>query len=295
MTLETVGLCPICKGTSFQYFSTCTDHTTSQENFELVRCSDCSFLVTSPRPTEESIIKYYESNRYISHTGGSKGFIDRIYRLARTYALNQKRKLVESYSRKDTILDYGSGTGSFLNHCLTNSWKAEGIEPSDQARSKTPSNLVIHSDIKSISEEKKFTAITLWHVLEHVHQLNQTLTQLIQRLEKDGVLFIAVPNHDSHDAILYKNHWAAYDVPRHLWHFRKKNISQLLAHHGLTVVDIKPMKLDSFYVSLLSEQYRSPQRSKLNHIINGFINGLISNLKARRKMNYSSLIYIAKR
>jgi len=297
MSLEIVNQCPICKGTSFQPFLTCTDHTTTKEEFNVVKCSDCSLLVTSPRPSENSIAKYYESDRYISHTGGSKSLIDQVYRLARTYALNQKRKLIESHTIRKSLLDYGSGTGSFLNHCASNSWIAEGVEPSEQARLKANefSNLIIYSSIESIAKEKKFSAITLWHVLEHVHKLNETLSQLIQHLDPDGAFFIAVPNPESYDATKYRNNWAAYDVPRHLWHFNKKNISRLLFQHGLTVVDIKPMKLDSFYVSLLSEEYKKSQGSKFSHMLNGFLTGLASNQKAKKKMNYSSLIYIAKR
>jgi len=296
MILESVSKCPVCNSISFQPFITCKDYTTTGEYFQIIKCSACSFLITSPRPSQSDIGKYYQSDKYISHTGGSKNLFDRIYLLARSYSLTRKRKLIESYTSKGSLLDYGAGTGEFLNHCSKNGWISEGVEPSAEARSKAKkkSQLAVYQNITEI-QTRKYDAITLWHVLEHIHDLSQTLTNLISLLNDKGVLFIAVPNPDSYDAKEYKEHWAAYDVPRHLWHFHKKSISSILNQNGLTLVDIKPMKLDSFYVSLLSEGYKDPTISKFNQLIRAFSTGLLSNWKGKRETNFSSLIYIAKR
>src|SRR6478736_5702281 len=267
MTLESIAQCPICSNTSLDSFITCKDYTTTGENFNIIICTRCSFLITSPRPSQSDIGKYYNSDKYISHTGGSKRLIDRIYLLARSYSLRKKRKLIETYTSKGTLLDYGSGTGEFLNHCAINGWKAEGIEPDTEAREKAKklSQLNVYQSINEISSTK-YNAITLWHVLEHVHNLNVTLRVLINQLTPDGTLFIAVPNPISYDAKKYKEYWAAYDVPRHLWHFNKENITSLLVQNGLTLVSTRPMKLDSFYVSLLSEGYKNPNISKLSQL-----------------------------
>jgi SAM-dependent methyltransferase len=296
MILESVTECPLCSQSNFCFYITCQDHTTTKETFNLQKCSHCSFVFTSPRPSLKNIAIYYQSDSYISHTGTSKSIVDKIYHLVRIYSLNQKRKLLSQFSSKGSLLDYGSGTGEFLNHCSQHGWDAEGIEPSELARLKAikMSSLKIHQQLKELTN-KKFSAITLWHVLEHVHDLNQVLHELIIKLSEDGVLYIAVPNHNSYDARKYRNYWAGYDVPRHLWHFKKENIKQLIAKHGLTLVDIKPMIFDSFYVSILSEKYLNPKAFGIGHLIRGMIAGLISNIKAHKDMNYSSLIYILKK
>ncbi len=132
----------------------------------------------------------------------------------------------------------------------------------------------------------------MWHVLEHVHDLNETLAKLRSLLTNNGTVFIAVPNHESYDAQLYKNYWAGYDLPRHLWHFSKENIKTLLTRHNLKLQAIVPMRFDAYYVSLLSEGYKNPAKSSLIKSASAFTRGLISNLKAG-KDNHSSLIYIA--
>ncbi len=296
MGFEQIEICPICSGKTFRPYLTSTDYTTSGNDFNIVQCTNCSFAITNPRPDKSEIGEYYKSQSYISHTGGSNSLIDRIYLLARSRSLKRKRKLIEKYSNKLSLLDYGCGTGEFLNECIKQGWIGNGIEPSKEARSKAEelNKKPIYSDISQVIENQ-FNTITLWHVLEHVHELNLTLEKLTQSLAVNGTVFIAVPNPTSWDANKYGKNWAAYDVPRHLWHFSKKNMTQLLSNHSLTVKEVIPMKLDAYYVSLLSEQYKTPNQSKIKRYLLGFINGLISNIKASQKINHSSLIYVAKR
>jgi 2-polyprenyl-3-methyl-5-hydroxy-6-metoxy-1,4-benzoquinol methylase len=293
--MEHLVECPLCSASAFKPFLSCIDHTATQETFEIVSCTSCHFLITNPRPNPSEIGRYYQSDKYISHTGSSKTLFDKIYHIARAYALSQKRTLVETHIAATTLLDYGCGTGELITYFKRHSWNVEGVEPSAAARQKAIdlSRSQIHSDLSEI-KGKKFDAITLWHVIEHVHELNATLIKLSDLLEKDGKLFIAVPNPDSYDAKKYKEVWAGYDVPRHLWHFDKESMKKLLTKNGLRLIDIKPMKLDSYYVSMLSEQYRSPG-SKLLNMMKGFLVGLASNMKAQDTMNHSSLIYIARK
>jgi 2-polyprenyl-3-methyl-5-hydroxy-6-metoxy-1,4-benzoquinol methylase len=293
---EAISNCPICNNHTFHHFLRCSDYTTTKEEFNIIRCSECSFLITSPRPSQSEIGKYYQSDKYISHTGSSKNLTDKLYLLARSYSLSKKRHLIERHLKPGTLLDYGSGTGEFLNHCSIHGWKVEGVEPSQEAKSKAKqfAHLIIHSDLEELTN-RKFQVITLWHVLEHIHTLTDTLKRLTELLHEKGKIIIAVPNPESYDAKKYQQYWAAYDVPRHLWHFKKKDISALLKQSGLTLVDIQPMKLDSFYVSLLSESYKHGTRYRLRQLISAFFNGLTSNRKAKLEMNYSSLIYIAEK
>jgi 2-polyprenyl-3-methyl-5-hydroxy-6-metoxy-1,4-benzoquinol methylase len=288
--LEQVIACPICGEKEFSKQFDTLDYTTTRESFTITRCNHCSLLLTNPRPTKESIGKYYESDKYISHTGGGAGLIDTLYRAVRARTLRAKLNLVNSYQSKFNLLDYGCGTGEFLATCKDAGWTVTGVEPSDDARIKIRNDIPVVADLTQV--QTHVNAITLWHVLEHVHDLNETLARMRSLLTNNGTVFIAVPNHESYDARHYRNFWAGYDVPRHLWHFNKENIKTLLTRHNLRLQAIQPMKFDSFYVSLLSESYRHPGKSGFARAISAFTTGLLSNIKAGRD-NHSSLIYIA--
>ncbi len=166
-------------------------------------------------------------------------------------------------------------------------WNVSGVEPSEKAR-KLASQKNIHLTEALPEEETMYDAITMWHVLEHVYDLKEQLAWLKNNLSREGVLFIAVPNFESHDASLYKSNWAAYDVPRHLYHFSRKAIQLLFEEQHMKVVDVHPMKFDAFYVSLLSEKYTS---GKMN-FLKAFLSGWRSNQKASKTGAYSSLIYV---
>ncbi len=287
-----INTCPVCDGTTFAPYITTQDYSVSQESFTIKQCKSCHFLITSPRPSDDQLGRYYQSDNYISHADRPRTMVDRIYWLARQIALRTKYNLVQQTSPK-TLLDYGCGTGTFLSYCQTRGMAVTGVEPSAQAREIaagkiTPSQ--VHESITPLTGT--YDIITLWHVLEHVPELNNTITQLKKVLQSDGTLVIAVPNVTTWESTIYKTHWAAFDVPRHLWHFNKNTITQLFQRHEMTLTQIKPMRLDSFYVSLLSEKYRRPHNMVPFGMINAAKNGLISNLKARKTGAYSSLIYI---
>jgi 2-polyprenyl-3-methyl-5-hydroxy-6-metoxy-1,4-benzoquinol methylase len=296
MALESVSICPICSSTSFTKFLSAKDHTTTGEQFEIVKCSKCNFTLTNPRPDQNSIGKYYQSEKYISHTGGGKSLFDKIYVFARTITLGWKLKLIYKYKLTGSTLDYGCGTGQFLHHLKNNDWVVTGVEPSESARQKAAS-LLQTSVSESIDQVKgnEFDVITLWHVLEHIHDLNEKLSSIKSLLKQDGIIFIAVPNHEAPDAKKYGAYWAGYDVPRHLWHFSKDSMKKLFDKNGLELIGIHPMKLDAYYVSLLSEGYKHPNQNKIVNAFKAIVNGLSSNLAAAKDQNHSSLIYIAKR
>jgi 2-polyprenyl-3-methyl-5-hydroxy-6-metoxy-1,4-benzoquinol methylase len=289
MALETVDACPVCGSNQFEYYLTATDKTVTGESFKLHRCKSCKLVVTNPRPKQSDISKYYQSKDYISHTGGGTSALDRIYRTVRNYSIQKKLKLIARYNTSGSLLDYGCGTGQFLLTAKQKGWLCAGVEPSSEARQKIHSSLTVHESLETITT--KFDVITLWHVLEHVHDLNGTLTKLRTLLNPGGTIFIAVPNHGSPDAQHYGEHWAGYDVPRHLWHFVKEPMAKLISRHQLKPFAIEPMKFDSYYVSMLSELHRKPG-NRLASMLLGFFNGLRSNLAAAPD-NYSSLIYIA--
>ena len=289
-----IKICPVCQGSEFQSELRCIDYTVSRETFQIAKCSRCSFLITTPRPDDQNIGSYYLSEDYISHTDKPASLIDRIYLLARGFTLQWKLSLIGTQNAQGKILDYGCGTGNFLEKCRENNWSIFGVEPSSEARE-------IHGEgiktkiFKSIDDvqENNFDVITLWHVLEHVPDLNATVKKLKSKLSDGGTIFIAVPNPLSWDAKRYKEHWAAYDVPRHLWHFTQDTMKDLLQNNGLSIIKTIPMKLDAFYICLLSEKYKTGKKGILN-MIKAALSGWRSNMSARTTTQYSSIIYIVK-
>ncbi len=296
MNQSLVISCPICKGTHFQHFLDCADFTASHELFSLKQCTSCQFVFTEPKPDKDTISKYYLSENYISHTGANKSFFDKIYLRVRDLTLKWKRRIIGRNSTGKTLLDIGCGTGEFIKEMNAHGWDITGVEPSALARTAAEKNAGIKiKESYSELENNTYDVISLWHVLEHLHDLHEALKKFQSLLKKSGTIFIAVPNFQSFDAQHYNSYWAGYDVPRHLWHFGKENMKMLLENNGFKLVKILPMQLDSFYVSLLSESYKNPNRWKLINLINAVTTGLKSNLMARNSLNHSSLIYIAKR
>jgi 2-polyprenyl-3-methyl-5-hydroxy-6-metoxy-1,4-benzoquinol methylase len=293
--MEQISVCPLCSGINLIEYLSCKDNTVSKESFSIKECKGCSFLFTSPRPAIQEISKYYQSEDYISHSNSRKGLFNKLYQFIRNFTISQKEKLVLNYVSRGTLLDIGCGTGEFLNYCSKQNWRVQGVEPGLSARefAQKTYNLSVYDEayINAIPDSS-YDVITLWHVLEHVHNLNERIDQLKKIVSDKGIILIAVPNPSSYDAKYYKEHWAAYDLPRHLYHFTPKTITQLFANHGLKKVDTLPMKFDSFYVSLLSEKYKT---GAVNYL-KAFIIGLTSNKKGRANLEtYSSQIYIFKK
>jgi 2-polyprenyl-3-methyl-5-hydroxy-6-metoxy-1,4-benzoquinol methylase len=287
--------CPNCGSKNISFVLSAKDYTVSGENFEIWECKSCTQRFTQNAPEKDLIGKYYQSENYISHSDTSTGFINKLYHKIRKRTLIQKRKLIEKATGKNTgnILDVGAGTGAFINTMLTANWKGTGIEPDKNAREKAKElyGINLEESQKMISlPTQNFDAITLWHVLEHVHDLHANVEQLKNLLSPDGKLFIAVPNYTSHDAGIYKEFWAAYDVPRHLYHFSPKAMQNLLNIHGLKVERLRPMWYDSIYVSMLSEQYKTGNSHPTKAMINGGISNMVTFFESSK---CSSLIYIS--
>lgn len=258
--MEDLNQCPICYDEGLHHYLTCRDHTVSGKEFDIVECNACGFRFTNPRPGADEIGQYYESEDYTPHQDASQGLIDTLYRWARLYTLRSKHRLISSLVANPSgrLLDFGCGTGEFLNLCQSKGWAARGLEPDVSAQEVAAEKYGLTvEDPERIQDlpSDHFDVITLWHVLEHVSHLSETVTQLKRTLAPSGTLVVAVPNCTSLDAAFYGEYWAAYDVPRHLCHFRPDDMRRLFERHEMTVHDIRPMRLDAFYVSLLSEQY----------------------------------------
>ncbi|WP_432672358.1 class I SAM-dependent methyltransferase [Flavobacterium sp. SM2513] len=272
-------------------YLTVRDYTVSKETFGLYRDVKYDMLITFPKPSQEELSKYYESEDYISHSNKKKGLFSFLYQIVRGFTLKNKLNIIQHFQvEKGSLLDIGAGTGHFLDLAQKNKWTVTGIEPNLGARNMaTEKGISFAENIQSLPNNS-FDVITMWHVLEHVYDLDEQIKELKRVLKPDGVIVIAVPNFRSFDAKYYKRFWAAFDVPRHLWHFSKKSIKLLFQEKHMKVVEMIPMKWDAFYVSLLSENYK---RGYMN-FFNAIYVGLRSNYKAKKHFQYSSLIYILK-
>jgi SAM-dependent methyltransferase len=289
--------CPCCGSQSISKALVCKDYTVSNELFEVWQCAECAMRFTQYVPTQDAIGPYYQSDAYISHSDTGKGLVNKLYKIARNYTLNWKLSLVKRHTglilKTGTLLDIGAGTGAFLSKVGNfANWSVTGLEPDAGARKVCNENYNLRLEPSEKLFElpsEKFDAVTMWHVMEHVHQLHEYMEQIKRVLKKDGVAFIALPNYTSKDATIYAEYWAAYDVPRHLYHFSPTAVRKLAAIHGLKVTATKPMWLDAFYISMLSEQYKNGK----SNLVAAVINGLKSNWNAwRNKDTCSSLVYI---
>ncbi len=263
------------------------DFLVSGESFDLVYDKELDLLKTVPQPKLEELGRYYESEDYISHTDEKKGLLSSVYQLVKKWSLRNKTKLIFTQnSGVGSLLDVGAGTGDFLKVAKESAWKVQGMEPNTKARSLALEKGIALKNSLDEFKGKQFDVVTLWHVLEHIPNIDETISILTDLVKPGGSLIIAVPNYKSFDATYYGNFWAAYDVPRHLWHFSKIAIEELFSVN-FKMEKIKPMVFDSFYVSLLSEKYKTGKSFSLK----AFWIGLKSNLKGNTSKEYSSHIY----
>lgn len=287
--------CFICNGTEFRDFLRLNDYFFSQEEFRLSKCITCGLLYTLPQPGAVLLYKYYNSEEYTSHNTSHRSLKNLLYLQARKVSLSLKMRMIKKYQEKGQILDIGAGTGEFLSYCQAHDWSITGVEPNPKARKIAfeRHGIVLQNEVDlSILEIGSTDVITMWHVLEHIADPLSQLEINYQLLNTNGLLVLALPNYESWDANKYGRFWAAYDVPRHLYHFTKESVRLLAEKSGFGIVEIHPMKFDSFYICLLSEKY---MHGKMNYV-KAFVNGLWSNrLAQKNSFGYSSLVYLLKK
>lgn len=295
MNVLQIDKCPLCGKGHFKKAMTCTDHYATGEAFDIYRCQECGFLFTQGVPVENEIGRYYESPDYISHSDTNKGLMNHVYHWIRRFMLKRKAHLVKHCCGglvHGTLLDIGTGTGYFPHFMQEKGWKVSAIEKSPKAREFARKHFqldVSAPETLFTLEKETFDAITLWHVMEHLEHLNETWKQLYQLLKPGGVLIVAVPNPNSYDAGHYGERWAAYDVPRHLWHFTPSVIQQFGAKHGFILAEHHPMPFDAFYISMITEKYFGRKLPFLRGAWIGFRAWMASLAK---KEHSSSMIYV---
>jgi len=284
-----LDFCPSCKHSIFDNLHIAKDHLVSGESFAIVQCQMCHLLFTNPRPSDSRLPHYYESDDYVSHKDNKNSLLDFVYRVVRQVTLRQKLKSIKKYHTSGSLLDFGAGTGAFLQKAGAD-FDVIGVEPSSNAVDHAPVSIKtrIYENLSSYKSEQKFDVVTMWHVLEHLPNLGASFREIKDRLSKKGHLFIAVPNPNSWDSNYYGTHWAGYDVPRHLYHFSKKAMDTFLKPYGLRILETKPMTFDAYYVSMLSERHLNNPYS----FMRGLYIGYRSNKSAHTSRQYSSLLYV---
>jgi 2-polyprenyl-3-methyl-5-hydroxy-6-metoxy-1,4-benzoquinol methylase len=293
--------CAVCGETqSSTYYEQVHNRLNLGEMFTIATCNKCGFKYLNPRPTIDSISQYYDVEEYHPHKISEESIIDKIYLKVRDINIKTKKKLLNKLSPNNkTLLDVGCGTGEFIEAMQINGWTVAGMETAKEARDTAQkSDINIYDDLSKIKNQ--FNTITMWHVLEHIHDIPHLMNNLKRLLTDDGFLVIAVPNIDSIDARFYKKNWIALDTPRHLYHFTPKDIVSLMNKFNFEVIQIRNnLYFDVWYNALLSAQHQSKVENRNTTILDlflaavigklSFLNGLINPLKA------SSPIYIVKK
>ncbi|MBN1462962.1 MAG: class I SAM-dependent methyltransferase [Paludibacteraceae bacterium] len=297
MSSVKIDTCPVCGNNKTSVAFSCTDYYATNETFDVEKCTACGFLFTQNFPAEDSIDHYYDTKEYISHSDTKKGIVNKLYHIARNKMMKKKAAIIEkhTYTSSRWLLDIGCGTGYFLAHMSKKGWSVKGIEKNKEAREFAHKNFAVfsHSPKKlSDFEESSFGIVTLWHSLEHIENLNETLKTIRKLLVENGTVFIAVPNSASADADYYKQYWAAYDVPRHLWHFEPNTLKMIANNNGFGIEKMYPMPYDAFYISILSEKYKKTKFA----LLKGLLVGLKCYIKSiNNKELSSSIVYVLRK
>jgi 2-polyprenyl-3-methyl-5-hydroxy-6-metoxy-1,4-benzoquinol methylase len=288
--------CLVCGSSELTHFLECTDHFVSGEKFNIYQCNSCGFRFTADAPDAENIGKYYHSENYISHSDTQKGIVNKLYHAVRNIMLKRKCRMIQKSVAGKNILDIGCGTGYFPHYMQQKGFNASGMEIEPGARKFAADNfgLKVSSPDELLNEKLtgQFDVITLWHVLEHLYDLPRYLNWINNSLKNDGALFIALPNCNSYDAKKYGQFWAAYDVPRHLWHFNPTTFEKLISQYGFNLIKIKSLPFDAYYNSMMSAKYAGKRFSFINGIFTGHISNDLSSFDSKKG---SSVIYICKK
>ena len=263
------------------------DHFLTNETFTIKKTPIKGLLQTHPPPPKNKIQQYYSTNKYISHDSTGSGPFYFLYRTIRRINFWFKYWLMNKKELFSKMLDFGSGDQYFIQQLQQRKHNVFGVDPLKPNMSKQVYDSIFNESL----DNKKFSCITAWHSLEHVYELENVIKRFCQILDENGIVIVAVPNYRSFDAKFYKSFWAAYDVPRHLWHFDKQSIIKVFYNNGFSFIKTTPLLFDSYYISLMSEKYKKSNF----RIFNSIVVGTVSNIAAFFTKEYSSNIFVFKK
>lgn len=267
------------------------DHLVSGESFSVVYDESRGYAFTDS-PKELNLSDYYPNTNYASHKENHQGIKDCLYRGVQSLMLRYKLSIIRKHQAGKRILDVGGGIGVFADYVSKKGYISYLTEPNSSARQLAEKKgIESFSSLNQIEKNTIFDTVSLWHVLEHVEDLDESLQKYNSLLRENGLMVIAVPNINSFDAKHYGPYWAALDVPRHQWHFTPLGLKNVLRKNGFSFLKSYPLWFDALYIALLSENYKGSKGAFIKALFIGFF----SNFKAFFNGEYSSKIFVFKK
>ena len=263
------------------------DYLVTHESF-FVEEKEKGISFTHPVIADEEIDKYYNTTAYLSHSS-NKTLISFFFDLFSNIMVKKKTSFMLGLGGVSAYLDYGCGIGKLISSMNKKGVASYGYDTSSLAIS-VCNNKSLNASSNLDDLPNKYDLISFWHSLEHVSDYTKVLKKTKKMLSKNGTMVVALPNYDSFDAKFYSKFWAAYDTPRHRVHFTKKGFIKAASQLGFEVVKTKPLFLDSFYISMMSEKYKQ----SLFYFLKGLFIGALSNLFFFFTKQASSHTYVLK-
>ena len=250
--------CIICENNESVDYLQLTDRLSIlPTNYHLVQCQ-CSFVYLNPRPKIDNISSYYPSEKYDPHYMSNKSIWIKFYHFVQFFTLRWKYSKIPDIHRSRNLLDIGAGQGEFASFMSKRGWNVVIQDANiDIIDKNIPHDYNFVKDLQQINESESFNVITLWHSLEHIHNIKDLYSQINRLLAPEGVLLIAVPNLQAPEKKSFGVKWAAYDAPRHLYHFHPDSIKRLCMKYDFKIVRKFSLFQDSPYNILLSISNKS--------------------------------------
>ena len=243
--------CIICSSESTSPFLMINDRLANiKEDFQLVKC-ECGLVYLNPRPKFENIKKFYQSHEYDPHKNLKNNFRDKTYKIVQKLTLKWKHKIITSFITTGALLDIGGGRGAFAKFMKEKGWEVT-LQENFGKIDKRINGLHHIKKLEELDCSDKFDVITLWHSLEHIHDIHALFNKINKFLNPVGILLIAVPNINAPERKFYNKNWAPYDAPRHLYHFNLSSLTLLCSNYGYEIVQKFSLYQDTPYNILLS-------------------------------------------
>lgn len=243
--MEIIHHCKLCGSTKHKLIYEAEDHFT-QEQFSLIRCTNCSLIFTNPRPSQKELKRYYPPSYYGDLGKRFHPVIENVVDLFRKRLGN---KIDSYFPNRGRILEVGSGRGTLLYEMAEKGWTAMGTEYSENLAEEVKNAIGVRvyptPELKDCGfPDNYFDVVLCYHVLEHLPDPIDTLGEIHRIIQPNGLLVAAVPNIGGFTARLTNNRWFGIDVPRHLFHFTPKTLDRALTQNGFEIISRSTLSIE---------------------------------------------------
>ena len=243
--------CIICSSKYASSFISLNDRlSNSSKKYNLLKCI-CGFIYLNPRPDIGEINHYYKLDNYDPHKESFNSFWNTAYHYVQKVTLNWKYRIITKYIKKGSLLDIGGGKGEFAQFINKKGWDVT-FQDNMTDLNRRENNSFFVRELSNVNSTKRFDVITLWHSLEHIHNIKYLFDSINNMLKDSGILIIAVPNMNAPERKFYKYTWAPYDAPRHLYHFNLDSLNKLCQNKGYYIMSKYSLYQDIPYNVILS-------------------------------------------